>query len=65
MQQGLRAAQDTNTNTNTKTYKHKLNKNTDTDTDTNKNPQVQQGLPAAQDALRAELAKKAGISPLR
>ena len=27
--------------------------------------QVQQGLPAAQDALRAELAGKAGISPLR
>ena len=27
--------------------------------------QVQQGLPAAQDALRAELASRAGISPLR
>ena len=27
--------------------------------------QVQQGLPAAQDALRAELANRAGISPLR
>ena len=27
--------------------------------------QVQQGLPAAQDALRAELAGRAGISPLR